>query len=81
MRLRHSITDQDDASEALATAFIQQSSATGRPLPQPDSGYGTPSGKDIDEFVKAFKESRKIYHKRVMWADRWAGDHVQWRED
>jgi ESCRT-I complex subunit VPS37 len=85
MRLRHSTTAQDDASEALASAFVQQSAS--RPShgfdtgSQPDSGTGTPSGKEIDEFVRAFKESRKVYHKRVMWGDRWASGQVQWRED
>jgi ESCRT-I complex subunit VPS37 len=86
MRLRHSTTAQDDASEALASAFIQQSAPTpshgiGDTGSQPESGTGTPSGKEIDEFVRAFKESRKVYHKRVMWGDRWASGQVQWRED
>ena len=68
MRLRHSITAQDDTSEALASAFNQQ-------RPGPD---GNP--KDVDEFIKEFKELRKVYHKRVMWADRWSQGQVEWRE-
>ncbi|KAF9060727.1 hypothetical protein BDP27DRAFT_1296515 [Rhodocollybia butyracea] len=78
MRLRHSITDQDVASEALATAFIQHQ-ITGSS--ESHSGTATPSGKEIDDFIKEFKEARKVYHKRVMWADRWSKGQVEWRDD
>lgn len=82
MRLRHSTTTQDDTSEALASSFVQSSSShhtfsgTGT-----GSGTGTPSGKEIDEFVNQFKDLRKVYHKRVMWGERWAGGQVTWRDD
>ncbi|KIM43268.1 hypothetical protein M413DRAFT_69676 [Hebeloma cylindrosporum] len=75
MRLRHSTTAQDDASEALASSFVQQ-------VPSNDSGTGTPrSGGDIDEFIKEFKERRKVYHKRAMWGEKWANKQVIWRDD
>ncbi|KAK0503996.1 hypothetical protein EDD18DRAFT_483535 [Armillaria luteobubalina] len=78
MRLRHATTAQDDASEALASAFVQQQ----RPLPSDaSSGTGTPSGRDIEDFVKEFKDLRKAYHKRVIWGDRWANGQVAWRDD
>ncbi|KAH8114759.1 hypothetical protein DFH11DRAFT_1726760 [Phellopilus nigrolimitatus] len=73
MRLRHATTAQDDASEALASSFIQSSSAA--------SEQGETNGKDVDEFVKEFKESRKTYHKRVMWGDRWAAGKVEWHDE
>ncbi|KAJ3747137.1 hypothetical protein DFH05DRAFT_1457571 [Lentinula detonsa] len=69
MRLRHSVTAQDDASERLATAFIQHQSLGPS---ETQSGTATPSGKEIDDFIKEFKEARKIYHKRVIWSDRWS---------
>jgi len=69
MRLRHTITAQDDASEALASAFIH--------APQ-DSDT---NGKDVDDFVKEFKQSRKVYHKRVIWGDRWGSGKVDWPND
>ncbi|KAF8827544.1 hypothetical protein F5879DRAFT_968529 [Lentinula edodes] len=78
MRLRHSVTAQDDASERLATAFIQHQSLG---FPESQSGVATPSGKETDNFIKQFKEARKIYHKRVIWSDRWSKDQVEWRED
>lgn len=78
MRLRHATTAQDDASESLASAFVQQSSSTSS---GGGSGTGTPSGREIDDFVKEFKDSRKIYHKRVIWGDRWTNGQVDWRED
>ncbi|TFK40736.1 hypothetical protein BDQ12DRAFT_601082 [Crucibulum laeve] len=79
MRLRHSTTAQDDASEALASSFVQQQSS---PSNGPSSGTGTPrGGADVDEFVKEFKELRKIYHKRAMWGEKWANGQVAWRED
>lgn len=78
MRLKHSTTAQDDASEAIATAFIQQQQ-------QPSSngtGLSTPSGgMEVDEFIKEFKELRKVYHKRAMWGERWGAGQVGWRDD
>lgn len=65
MRLKHATTAQDELSEALATSFVQGST------PDPAG-----NGKDIDEFVKEFKELRKTYHKRVMWGDRWSAGQV-----
>ncbi|KAI5116881.1 hypothetical protein M0805_000397 [Coniferiporia weirii] len=74
MRLRHATTAQDDASEALASAFIQSSST-------PPPGHAESNGKDVDAFVKEFKELRKTYHKRVMWGDRWTAGKVDWRDE
>ncbi|KAK7681570.1 hypothetical protein QCA50_015303 [Cerrena zonata] len=65
MRLKHATTAQDELSEALATSFVQGSSSD-----------PTGNGKDIDDFVKEFKELRKTYHKRVMWGDRWSTGQV-----
>ncbi|KAF5360682.1 hypothetical protein D9756_004866 [Leucocoprinus leucothites] len=68
MRLKHSITAQDDASEALASSFV--------------SGTDTPAtNSEIDDFVKEFKKLRRTYHKRVMWAEKWGKGDVMWRED
>ncbi|SJL07491.1 uncharacterized protein ARMOST_10841 [Armillaria ostoyae] len=48
MRLRHATTAQDDASEALASTFVQQQ----RPIPSGvSSGTGTPNGRNIEDFV------------------------------
>ncbi|KXN88108.1 hypothetical protein AN958_07567 [Leucoagaricus sp. SymC.cos] len=78
MRLRHSITAQDDASEALASAFVNQLSSGNS-----SSGTGTPvaANNEIDDFVREFKALRKTYHKRVMWAEKWGKGDVMWRED
>jgi hypothetical protein len=79
MRLRHSTTAQDDASEALATSFVQD-------LPDGTSA-GDPgtanlrSARETDEFIKTFREARKIYHKRAIWSTKWANGDVIWRED
>ncbi|KAH7885317.1 hypothetical protein F5I97DRAFT_1811169 [Phlebopus sp. FC_14] len=72
LRLRHATTDQDNTSEALASSFIQQSST---------SSSGSNNTLDIDDFVKEFRELRKVYHKRVMWGDRWAAGKVVWRDE
>lgn len=73
MRLRHATTAQDDLSEARANTFVQGSAS------DPDAPPLT--GKDIDDFVKEFRELRKTYHKRVMWGDRWTAGDVAWRDD
>jgi len=69
LRLRHATTDQDNASEALASSFVQSSSS------------GPNDASDVDDFVKEFRERRKAYHKRVMWGDRWAAGQVIWRDE
>ncbi|KII90953.1 hypothetical protein PLICRDRAFT_106973 [Plicaturopsis crispa FD-325 SS-3] len=74
MRLRHATTAQDDLSEALASTFVQDSSAS---APSAENL----NGKDIDDFVRQFKDMRKTYHKRVMWGDRWSAGQVAWRDD
>ncbi|KAL4080883.1 hypothetical protein J3A83DRAFT_4203163 [Scleroderma citrinum] len=68
LRLRHATTDQDNTSEALALSFVQSSTTLG-------------DASDVDEFVRQFRESRKVYHKRVMWGDRWASGQVIWHDD
>ncbi|ETW81694.1 hypothetical protein HETIRDRAFT_318186 [Heterobasidion irregulare TC 32-1] len=73
MRLRHATTAQDDLSEALASTFVRSSASE---VPSPST-----NGKDVDDFVKEFRELRKTYHKRVMWGDRWAAGQVAWRDD
>ncbi|KAF7968287.1 hypothetical protein HWV62_31025 [Athelia sp. TMB] len=70
MRLRHATTAQDDQSEALASTFVQASSTSLAP------GNG-----EIDDFVKEFKSMRKVYHKRVMWGEKWTSGEVAWRDD
>ncbi|KAF8606829.1 hypothetical protein BDV93DRAFT_468437 [Ceratobasidium sp. AG-I] len=72
MRLRHSTTAQDDASEAAAAAFVQSSQTT-KPAEAPP--------QELDDFVRDFKELRKTYHKRVFWGDQWNSGKVIWRDD
>ena len=74
MRLRHATIAQDELSERLASDFIKASSSS------TDEGLPT-NGKDVDLFVKEFRDLRKTYHKRVMWGDRWAKGDVAWRDD
>jgi ESCRT-I complex subunit VPS37 len=73
MRLKHATTDQDNASEARATAFVRGSSL--------ESNTTNVMGREVDDFVKDFKEMRKIYHKRAMWSERWQAGDVAWPED
>ena len=75
MRLRHATTAQDDASEALASSFVNS-------IAENENGMGVNgTGKEVDEFVKEFRKLRVIYHKRVMWGDRWASGQVGWRNE
>jgi len=67
LRLRHATTAQDELSEAVATTFVKSETAAD----------GT---RVMDEFVKEFRELRKLYHKRKMWGDRWGAGDVQWRD-
>ncbi|KAF4617798.1 hypothetical protein D9613_005980 [Agrocybe pediades] len=78
MRLRHSTTAQDEVSEAIASSFIQQVPNA----PSTESGTGTPkTGREIDDFINEFKESRKKYHKRALWGEKWAKGQVIWRDN
>lgn len=67
MRLKHATTAQDEASEALASSFVQG---------PPADPTNLSNGRDVDEFVKEFRELRKTYHKRVIWGDRWSAGQV-----
>lgn len=66
MRLKHATTAQDEASETVASTFVQAS--------PPDTAASI--GKDVDDFVKEFREMRKVYHKRAIWGDRWSAGQV-----
>ncbi|KAI0345991.1 hypothetical protein BDW22DRAFT_1370417 [Trametopsis cervina] len=66
LRLKHATTAQDEASEALASSFVQAS----------PSDATVQNGKDVDDFVRQFREMRKVYHKRVIWGDRWTAGEV-----
>ncbi|KAF9468483.1 hypothetical protein BDZ94DRAFT_1153842 [Collybia nuda] len=80
MRLKHSTSAQDDASEALASAFVNQLSYPPA-FYNPASGGTSNAGTEVDEFIKEFKDLRKIYHKRAMWGERWVNGQVAWRDD
>ena len=38
-------------------------------------------GLEIEEFVKEYKELRKVYHKRAIWNERWSNGQVEWGDD
>ena len=69
LRLRHATTAQDEASERVASEFVKGTSD------------GLASGKEVDDFVKDFRESRRVYHKRAIFVERWAKGDVGWRDD
>jgi len=66
LRLKHSTTAQDESSETLASSFVHAS----------PNDAAIQNGKDVDDFVKEFREMRKVYHKRVIWSDRWTAGEV-----
>jgi len=75
LRLRHSATAQDESSEELASSFI-------RTVKQPEGEPGASRiGQDVDDFIRAFKESRRTYHKRSLWAEKWTNGQVMWRDN
>jgi ESCRT-I complex subunit VPS37 len=73
MRLRHATIAQDEASEAQANTFVRGTSDN-------NSDMGG-IGRETDNFVKEFREMRKTYHMRAMWADRWQRGDVAWPDD
>jgi len=75
LRLRHSVTAQDEASEEVASSFIRKVS-----LRQPEDHGVSRIGQDVDEFIREYKESRKTYHKRALWAEKWTNGQVIWRD-
>ena len=68
MRLRHATTAQDDLSESVASTFVKSS---------PPEGNAN-GGRDVDEFVKQFRDLRKTYHKRVIWGS--GANKIDWRD-
>ncbi|CAD6566494.1 MAG: hypothetical protein TREMPRED_002658 [Tremellales sp. Tagirdzhanova-0007] len=95
LRLRHSMTDQDDHSEKMASAFIEGrngrgsgTEATSRAVspgsevaPHASATPDRTQNKAIEDFIQEFKAARKIYHKRAIWAERWSRGEVAWRDD
>lgn len=79
MRLRHATTAQDDLSESVASTFVKssppESSAFGNGN---GNGNGNGGGRDVDEFVKEFRDLRKTYHKRAIWGS--GANKVDWRD-
>ena len=69
LRLRHATTAQDEASERVASEFVKGSS------------NGPAGGKEVDDFVKDFREMRRVYHKRALFVERWGKGDVGWRDD
>ncbi|KDQ62475.1 hypothetical protein JAAARDRAFT_30371 [Jaapia argillacea MUCL 33604] len=80
MRLKHSTSAQDDLSERLASSFVHSSSSSSSFSNENETAVAA-TNKEMDDFVREFKELRKVYHKRVVWGERWAGGQVQWRDD
>ena len=70
LRLRHATTAQDEASERISSEFVKGLS--------PD---GLAGGKEVDDFVKDFREMRRVYHKRAIFGERWAKGDVGWRDN
>jgi ESCRT-I complex subunit VPS37 len=71
LRLKHAATAQDELSELTATAFVHANLEEGEKL-------GT---KEVDDFIKAFKEQRITYHKRTIWSEHWSNGKVTWPDD
>ena len=69
LRLRHATTAQDEASERVASEFVKGSSD------------GPAGGKEVEDFVKDFREMRRVYHKRALFVERWGKGDVGWRDD
>jgi ESCRT-I complex subunit VPS37 len=69
LRLRHATTAQDEGSERVASEFVKGSSD------------GLANGKEVDDFVKDFREMRRVYHKRAIFVERGAKGDVGWRDD
>ena len=63
-------------SESVASEFISSASLEG-------SASGSDSAQQqqqrIDTFVKEFKQVRKLYHKRNIWADKASHGDVIWQ--
>jgi len=76
LRLRHSATAQDEVSEELASSFVRQ--VAGNHEGEPGVSR---IGQDVDDFIRDFKESRKIYHKRALWTEKWTNGQVIWRDN
>jgi hypothetical protein len=69
LRLRHAATAQDEASEKVASDFVKGPSD------------GPANGKEVDDFVKDFREMRRVYHKRAIFVERWTKGDVGWLND
>jgi len=89
LRLRHATTAQDDLSETIASSFIRRRPVAPTTLSISGSALGseaegssmTSIEKEVDDFVREFREARKLFHKRKIWGDQWTVGRVVWNED
>lgn len=71
LRLKHATIAQDELSETTATAFVHTDSEEAEKV----------STKEVDDFIKTFKEQRITYHKREIWSEHWSNGKVTWPDD
>ncbi|WVO13871.1 hypothetical protein L204_101494 [Cryptococcus depauperatus] len=91
LRLRHSLAAQEEASEKIASAFIENKPTSSRvqnsrveypaSLTGDNNALDRSQNKTIEDFIQEFKAARKVYHKRAIWAERWSRGEVAWRDD
>ncbi|EOQ99887.1 hypothetical protein E3P92_02072 [Wallemia ichthyophaga] len=72
MRLKQAVSQQDDLSETIASDFISSANMDEYSDPKEQQQH-------IDTFVKEFKQMRKLYHKRNIWADKASHGDVIWQ--
>ncbi|KAF7985553.1 hypothetical protein HWV62_3809 [Athelia sp. TMB] len=78
--LRNETQDAFNEAKALEASWADLEKEQ-RDVYQASSTSLAPGNGEIDDFVKEFKSMRKVYHKRVMWGEKWTSGEVAWRDD
>ncbi|KIY53515.1 hypothetical protein FISHEDRAFT_33203 [Fistulina hepatica ATCC 64428] len=75
-------SDSFSSASTLSASFTTAGSETPSDSPTPRTASVPHAGfaNDVEEFIREYRELRKVYHKRVMWGDRWASGQVEWVE-
>ncbi|TIB77512.1 hypothetical protein E3Q23_01310 [Wallemia mellicola] len=72
MRLKQAVSQQDELSESIASEFISSANVD-------DDTDTRQQQQHLDTFVKEFKQVRKLYHKRHIWAEKSNQGNVIWQ--
>ncbi|KAJ8586289.1 hypothetical protein M405DRAFT_843989 [Rhizopogon salebrosus TDB-379] len=70
----------DSFRSAAIVHKVPPKTTRSNPSPSTNTPWSGNDASDVDEFIREFRELRKVYHKRMMWGDRWTSGQAPWED-